>query len=563
MKKESLTIPAKRLWSLIVEERKNIYPIFFYAVLNGSTVLVIPLGIQAILNFILGGRISTSWVLLVILVTLALLFSGFVQISQLYLVEKLQQRIFARSAFEFAYRIPRFKLESLVGKHPPELINRFFDTMNIQKGLAKLLVDMTTALLQIFFGILLLSAYHPFFVAFSLILIFFVYILFRATSPRGMETNLNESTAKYQTAHWLEEMARTLGTFKLAGYSDLAEKRVNQLTDNYIAHRQSHFRVLIRQYIIMIGFKVLIVSTLLVTGSILLINEEISVGQFVAAEVIIILLLGSVEKLILILDTVYDTLTATEKVGQIFDIELEKQDGKTDCVDGDNPYNIEFNNVSFTYPGATSPVFTNLNLTIPAGQKLVVTGKFGSGKSTLLQLLGGLYSSYEGKVFINGVGLQLIDVKSMRSYIGDSMSQQNIFRGTVRENITVGRTNTSEEMISNAIQLTGLNDYVRNLPEGLDEIMLPEGAMIPNDIIRKIVLARSLCHKSGLLLLESPIIDIAGDEKERMLDYLFAQSWTMVAVSEDEKLLKRADRIISLDKGEITFDGNHKTYKAR
>ncbi len=563
MKIESLTIPAKRLWSLIVEERKNIYPIFFYAVLNGSTVLVIPLGIQAILNFILGGRISTSWVLLVILVTLALLFSGFVQISQLYLVEKLQQRIFARSAFEFAYRIPRFKLESLVGKHPPELINRFFDTMNIQKGLAKLLVDMTTALLQIFFGILLLSAYHPFFVAFSLILIFFVYILFRATSPRGMETNLNESTAKYQTAHWLEEMARTLGTFKLAGYSDLAEKRVNQLTDNYIAHRQSHFRVLIRQYIIMIGFKVLIVSTLLVTGSILLINEEISVGQFVAAEVIIILLLGSVEKLILILDTVYDTLTATEKVGEIFDIELEKQDGKTDCVDGDNPYNIEFNNVSFTYPGATSPVFTNLNLTIPAGQKLVVTGKFGSGKSTLLQLLGGLYSSYEGKVFINGVVLQLIDVKSMRSYIGDSMSQQNIFRGTVRENITVGRTNTSEEMISNAIQLTGLNDYVRNLPEGLDEIMLPEGAMIPNDIIRKIVLARSLCHKSGLLLLESPIIDIAGDEKERMLDYLFAQSWTMVAVSEDEKLLKRADRIITLDKGEITFDGNHKTYKAR
>ncbi len=563
MKIESLTIPGKRLWSLIVEERKNIYPIFFYAVLNGSTVLVIPLGIQAILNFILGGRISTSWVLLVILVTLALLFSGFIQISQLYLVEKLQQRIFARSAFEFAYRIPRFKLESLVGKHPPELINRFFDTMNIQKGLAKLLVDMTTALLQIFFGILLLSAYHPFFVAFSLILIFFVYILFRATSPRGMETNLNESTAKYQTAHWLEEMARTLGTFKLAGYSDLAEKRVNQLTDNYIAHRQSHFRVLIRQYIIMIGFKVLIVSTLLVTGSILLINEEISVGQFVAAEVIIILLLGSVEKLILILDTVYDTLTATEKVGQIFDIELEKQDGKTDCTDGDNPYHIEFTNLSFKYPGATSAVFTNLNLNIPAGQKLVVTGKFGSGKSTLLQLLGGLYSSYEGKIFINGVGLQLIDIKSMRSYIGDSMSQQNIFRGTVRENITVGRTNTSEELISNAVSLAGLNDYIRNLPEGLEEIILPNGAMIPNDIIRKIVLARSLCHKSGLLLLESPIVDIAGTEKTRMLDYLFAESWTIVAVSDDDDLLKRSDRIIVLDNGDITFDGNYTTYKAR
>lgn len=563
MKIKSLTIPAKRLWSLIVEERKNIYPILFYAVLNGSTVLVIPLGIQAILNFILGGRISTSWVLLVILVTLALLFSGFVQISQLYLVEKLQQRIFAKSAFEFAYRIPRFKLESLVGKYPPELINRFFDTMNIQKGLAKLLVDMTTALLQIFFGILLLSVYHPFFVAFSLVLIFFVYILFRATSPRGMETNLNESSAKYQMAYWLEEMARTLGTFKLAGVSNLAEKRVNQLTDNYIGHRQAHFRVLIRQYIIMVGFKVLIVSTLLVTGSILLINEEISVGQFVAAEVIIILLLGSVEKLIQILDTVYDTLTATEKVGQIFDIELEKQDGKTDCVDGENPYRIEFKHVSFKYPETSVPVFEDLNIDIPAGQKLIVMGAFGSGKSTLLQLLGGLYDSYDGKIFINGVGLHLIDTKSLRSFIGDSMSQQNIFRGTVRENITVGRSNTSEAQVKKSIDLTGLNDYIRNLALGLDEMLLPQGAMIPNDIVRKIVLARSLCHESGLMLLESPIVDIAGEEKQKMLDFLFSKAWTMVAVSDDDNLLKRADRIIVLDQGNISFDGDYAAFKAR
>ncbi len=563
MKIESLTIPAKRLWSLIVEERKNIYPIFFYAVLNGSTVLVIPLGIQAILNFILGGRISTSWVLLVVLVTVALIFSGFVQVSQLYLVEKLQQRIFTKSAFEFAYRIPRFKLEALVGKYPPELINRFFDTINIQKGLAKLLVDMTTALLQIFFGILLLSAYHPFFVAFSLILIFFVYILFRATSPRGMETNLNESTAKYQTAHWLEEMARTLGTFKLAGRSDLAEKRVNHLADNYIAHRQAHFRVLIRQYIIMIGFKVLIVATLLVTGSILLINEEISVGQFVAAEVIIILLLGSVEKLILILDTVYDTLTATEKVGQIFDIELEKQDGNKKGVSSEQPYKIEFDDVSFKYPGTSLYVFKGLNMNVPSGEKLIITGSYGSGKSTLLQLLAGLYDSYEGRIFINDINMSLIDMKSMRSYIGDSMSQQTIFRGTVRENITVGRENTSEELIKKSLELTGLTNYVRNLPQGLDEMLLPQGAMIPNDVVRKLVLARSLCHYSGLLLLESPILDISGDEKSEMLDYLFSQPWTMVAVSSDDDLLRRADRIITLEGGMVTFDGNYASFKSK
>ncbi|MCC5917592.1 MAG: ATP-binding cassette domain-containing protein [Cryomorphaceae bacterium] len=556
-------VPLKRFWGLITAERFNIYPIFFYAIINGVIVLALPLGIQAILNFVLGGRLSTSWVLLVILVTLALAFSGFLQISQLYLVEKLQQRVFAKSAFEFAYRIPRMKLSKLVGKYPPELVNRFFDTVNIQKGLSKLLMDMTTALLQIFFGLLLLSVYHPFFVAFSLVLIFFVYLLFRATSPRGMLTSLKESSSKYEVAFWLEEMARTLGTFKLAGKTVLPEDRVNKLTEAYVDNRRAHFKVLIRQYIIMISFKVLIVGTLLVTGSILLINEEISVGQFVAAEVIIILVLGSIEKLILTLETVYDTLTATEKVGQIMDIELEESGNIDPESESRNKYSIEFKNVSFTYPGTEKHILKKISFNIRGGEKVVITGSVGAGKSTLLQLIGGLYDNYTGEIFINGIQMKLLDMKALRTYIGDSMSQQNIFRGTLRENITLGRPDESGENLKTSLELTGLNKYVKQLAHGLDEMLLPQGMMIPNDIVRKIILARSLYYKPSLVLLESPITQLSPVEKNNMLDYTFSQEYTMLAVSEDQELIKRADRIIELKNGKITFDGDLSNYQSR
>ena len=562
-REENYLVPLKRFGGLLNAERKNIYPIFFYAILNGLILLALPLGIQAILNFVLGGRLSTSWVLLVILVTGALAFSGFLQVSQLYLVEKLQQRVFAKSAFEFAYRIPRMKLSKLVGKYPPELINRFFDTINIQKGLSKLLVDMTTALLQIFFGLVLLSIYHPFFVVLSIILIFFVYLLFRFTSPKGMQTSLRESTSKYEVAFWLEEMARTLGTFKLAGKTDLPESKVDKLIDNYVVNRQAHFKVLIRQYIIMIGFKVLIVGSLLVTGSILLINNEISVGQFVAAEVIIILVLGSIEKLILTLETVYDTLTATEKVGKVMDIELEEFGKINPVSEHTHTFSIEFKNVTFKYPKTGRAVLNKISFTIPAGQKVVITGSVSSGKSTLLHLIGGLYDNYEGEIYINGIHLHLIDIKQLRTYIGDSMSQQNIFRGTIRENITLGRPDESGTALQKSVEVAGLREYVKQLRNEYDEMLLPQGMMIPNDIVRKIILARSFYHKPGLMLLEAPVAQITEQEKRLMLDHIFAQDYTMLAVSGDKDLLSRADRILELDNGNIVFDGDFQTFQSR
>jgi ABC-type bacteriocin/lantibiotic exporter with double-glycine peptidase domain len=561
MNRDTYIVPVKRLWALLVEERNNIYPIFFYAILNGMIVLALPLGIQAILNFILGGRLTTSWFLLVFLVTMALAFGGFLQVSQLYLVEKLQQRIFAKSAFEFAYRIPRFKLSAILGKYPPELINRFFDTMNIQKGLVKLLVDASTAIIQIFFGLLLLSVYHPFFVAFSLVLIFFVYLLFRATSPKGMQTSLKESSSKYEMAFWLEEMARTLGTFKLAGYIDLPQQKVDKLAENYIKNRKAHFRVLIQQYTIMIGFKVLIVGTLLVTGSLLLINQEISVGQFVAAEVIIILVLGSIEKLILVLDTVYDTLTATEKVGQIFDIELEKQSGK--FAEDETPFKLEFRDLYFKYPNTEHDVLKGINLSIPSGQKVVLTGSSGGGKSTLLHLIGGLYDSYRGKIFVNDVNLDLYNIKALRAKIADSKSFQSIFRGTITENITLGAPTDFGVGLKKVLEITRLTEYVKTLSDGEETMILPEGMMIPNDVVRKIILARSIFMQPQLLLLESSITNLQGGEKARLLDFIFQQPYTIIAVSNDEDTMKRADRILVQEDGQIVFDGDYQAFKSR
>ncbi|KEO72452.1 peptidase domain-containing ABC transporter [Anditalea andensis] len=552
--------PMRRFAKLLREEKRDVYAIYFYAILNGAVALILPLGIQALFNFILGGRVSTSWMILVAVVAAGIAFSGFLQISQLYLTEKLQQRIFTKSALSFAYRFPRLKLDELQNKFPPELVNRFFDTLNLQKGTAKLLIDLPTALLQVFFGLILLAFYHPYFILFGFILILLVFIVFYFTSPKGMETALKESSAKYNVAFWLEEIARALPSFKLSGNSKLPLLKVDFLLQKYVDFRNKHFKVLMFQYKVLIVFKVLIVTTLLGVGSLLLINEEISIGQFVAAEIIIILVIGSVEKLILSLEVVYDTLTAVEKVGLIMDIPIEKQTGTEKAITKtDHGLKFEAKNLSYKSNDNNLEILDNLNFVIHAGEKVVITGESGSGKSTLLHLLSGLFENYTGKIIINDLPLDVLDVNKIRGYIGESFDHQSIFHGTIRENITLGKEVT-ESKLREIVEIVGLTDYIYHLPGDMDTVLMPEARGLSKNLLRKIIISRCLVGMPRAILLED-LWSALNVQADPIIDYIFKGDWTTFFISNDEELMMRADKIIVMDKGKINFIGSSAQYK--
>ncbi|MBT8291504.1 MAG: ABC transporter ATP-binding protein, partial [Muriicola sp.] len=318
----------QRLLGLLKLDKRDIFQIFYYAIFAGLVNLSLPLGIQAIINLIQGAQISTSWIVLVILVTLGVAFGGILQLMQIRIIENVQQKIFTRSSFEFAYRFPKIKLSELRNLYPPELANRFFDTLTVQKGLAKILVDFPAALLQIIFGLMLLSFYHPFFIIYGFLLLLLIYFVFKFTAQKGLETSLEESENKYKVAHWLQEVARSIISFKLSGKTSLAMEKNDVLVEKYLEARESHFRILVIQFIQMIGFKVLVTVGLLLIGGILVLNQEMNIGQFVAAEIIILLVINSVEKLILGLETFYDLLTSLEKLGQVVDKDLEPVNGE-------------------------------------------------------------------------------------------------------------------------------------------------------------------------------------------------------------------------------------------
>ena len=560
MKIDYAITPLKRFFQLLNEEKKEVYSIYFYSILNGAVSLIYPLGIQAIVNFVLGGRVSTAWLIMVLVVALGIAFGGFLQISQLYLTEKLEQRIFTKTGFGFAYKLPRLKMDELHGQYPPELANRFFDAVNLQKGTSKILIDFSFSMVQIFFGMILLALYNVFFLIFSLILIGLVVLIFYFTSPKGMETNLKVSTLKYKTAYWLEEIARTMGTFKLAGNSKLPFYTVDKLLMAYVDFRNKHFAVLVFQYKIMIAFKALIVTTLLIVGSLLLIDNQISIGQFVAAEVIIILIVSSVEKLILSLDVVYDTLTATEKIGLIMDMPIERQEGTEKSLTA-NSESLQFQvrNLSFKSKDASFEIIDDLTFDMNAGEKVILTGKSGSGKSTLMYLISGLFSDYRGKIIINGLPIDTMNLDRLRSYIGDSLSHQSIFHASIYENITL-KKDIDDVHVREILQMVGLKEFIYKLPKDWDTVLLPEGQGMSKSTISRIILARCLVNNPKALLLEDMIAYFEPEEKERIVNYILTGPWTVMMISENADTIKKFPRVIQLDHGKLVFDGSSEVY---
>jgi ABC-type bacteriocin/lantibiotic exporter with double-glycine peptidase domain len=539
------------LIQLLKTEKKEIFYILFYAVVVGFISLTVPLGIQTTVELISGGVVFSSVYLMIALVIVGVIVSGALQMIQISLVEFLQRRIFTKAAFEFAFRIPRLRLEALQKYYAPELINRFFDVMTIQKGLPKLLIDLSSASIQILFGLLLISLYHPFFVFFGLILLSTLGLIFYLTGPRGLNSSIQESKYKYRVAQWLEELARAIQSFKLVGSTELPLRKTDHYVNSYLKNRKIHFNVLLTQYSFIVLFKACIIGGLLILGTMLVVDRQITLGQLVASEVVIILILGAVEKIIMYMDVVYDLLTAVDKVGHVTDLPIERTGGYDFPKVPDEGFSVRFKGLRYKYEGAKKFALNGIDLEIKASEKICLTGAGGAGKTTLINILSGLYSNYEGVATINQFSLRDLDLTHLRDYVAKNISQEDLFDGTLLENITVGKVSETVQDAIEALQTVGILDEVNAMPEGLNTHILSGGIGLSSSFCNKLILARCLAEKPRLLILNDLFHAVSKKEKMELLAKLHDTKRTIIYVSNDPLVMSACDQVIILAEGSV------------
>ncbi len=452
------------LFKYVTKEKKDVTNIYFYAILNGLVQLSVPLGIQSIVSFVMGATMATSIYILIAFVVLGTWLVGYFRLKVMQIIEKIQQKIFVEFSLAFAEKLPKVNLSATRKYYLPELVNRFFDTQNLQKGISKILLEIPTALIQILFGILLLSFYHPWFLVFGALVVICVVIIFRFTMESGIKSSIEESDKKYEVASWIEDIAASIKTFKLNSKTGAHLSGTDERVVKYLDDRTSHFRVLVFQYKTIIAFKVIITLVMLVIGTYLLVNQQLNIGAFIATEIVVLSIMAAVEKLIISLESYYDVIAALAKLNKVTTLQEEKF-GEITFDQNNDGFEVEFKDVNFAF-NDHHKILENINFKIPENSLTVISGQLGAGKSLLLNMMTGFYDPTSGSILFDKIPLKNIDKVSLRSQIGMYLEDMTIIKGTVYENIILGQHETSAEQILEIAEEIGIEDFSSQFSNG-------------------------------------------------------------------------------------------------
>jgi ABC-type bacteriocin/lantibiotic exporter with double-glycine peptidase domain len=536
--------PWMRLRAFLGVEKRDLVVVAVYAVVIGLLTLATPVVVQAVVNSVAFGSTLQPLVVLTILLFGGLAFSAVLRVLEAYVVEVVQRRYFVRVADDFGRRLASVPVDEHDKRFGPELVNRFFDIITVQKSLSTLLLDGLSLVLQTGVGMVLLGFYHPLLLAFDVVLvILLVVVLF--VGRGALPTALGESEAKYRVAAWLEDVARAPRLFTGASARDHAWSRADILARDYISARKSHFRVLLRQLSGGVFLQVLAVVSLLGVGGYLVLTRQLTLGQLVAAELIVTAMGAGFSKVGKNLEKLYDLGVGVLKIGSVLDLPSERVGGER--PHGTGPLTISAGAVAVSRGGRT--LVRGVTHDISAGARVLLDGPAGSGTSTVLEVLGGMRPPSEGGIQHDGLDLRRADLGTIRDF-SVVVGAPDFVSGSVLDNLFVSGVPLPEPDTRRLLRLFELEDAVDALAKGLDEPMTPNGAPFSERQQRRLALIRGIAHTPRALLLDRALdgLGLSPEAFDAVLDVIFGPSapWTLVVVSDEPAVRDRCRSRLTL-----------------
>jgi putative ABC transport system ATP-binding protein len=491
---------ALRVVRLLHGESHDIAVILLYALAVGLCSLAIPVGVQSVVNSVTFGVVLQPLVVITCLVGGVLLFSGVLRILQLVVVEVLQRRLVVRLSLTLAERIPHVAFEQFRTKFGPEYVLRFLETFSAQKNVSSLLLDGIALFFQVTVGLVLVSFYHPFFLAFSIVLTLCLVLLVMPLGVGAIRTSIRASDAKYDVATWLQDLARVPILFKSNRGDAFALERADQLVGSYLSWRARHFRILLRQIAASVTLQVLANTLLLGLGGWLVIKQQLTLGQLVAAELIIGVILTGVAKLGRYLDKFYELCASVAKLDALFDVPYEKESGSFFSPGGE-PASLTISNLVVSHGSNIEPIINGLNLKVPAGGKVAIYGLNSTGKSSLADCLYRITSPKAGRIEIDGHDVREVHPLELRSEIA-LVRGIDFFHGTIEENLTLSKEGLSSGKVREALNMVGVLNDIYALPDGLQTVLKGQAGPLSRGQAARLMIARAILSDPRLIILD-------------------------------------------------------------
>lgn len=545
--------PFDRLKSFIAIEREDVATIIYYALGIGFMALATPVAVQALVNTIAFGALFQPLVVLTLVLLLLVSFSNFLAGMQFYVVEMLQRRLFVRLFDASAQRLQHADFSARDQAHLPEIANRFLDVATLQKTATVMLLETLGYVLQTLIGMLLLAFYHPILLAFDLFLIGMLAFILFVLGKNGIETSIEQSKAKYIALAWLETLAANPILSKSERNRDFIKTRTEQVARFYLDTAARHFRILARQNIGALVLHTLANTLLLGLGGFMVIDRQLSLGQLIAAELVVSAMIYGLTRLGKTLDNFYDMLASTDKLGYLLDIPPEMESNAFPRAGqlasaSTQPCRIDLVDISLP----ASPYLDTLHgihLSIQPGETLAISS--GIDRGSLFELIFGLREPSAGYINLDDQDLRDINLRQLRNSVA-LVRNIEIIPATVAENVGLGRSLNLTE-VQDALALVKLLDTVAALPDGLKTQLLMNGQPLTEEQCLRLTLARAVAAKPRLLMLDG-VLD--------RIDYRFAldvlarltghdRPWTLLLASKHPELIARLDREIKLENGSL------------
>ena len=542
--------PWARTWTLVGVERQDLLVVVIYSIAIGLLSLALPVATQSLVNTVAFGTVLQPLVVLSVLVFAALAAAAILQCMRFWVVEMLQRRVFARLANQVGDRLLRVRLEAFDQQNGPELVNRFLDVVTVQKSVALLLVDGLSLVMQVAIGMLLLAAYHPYLLVFDVALFVLMGVVLFGLGRGAVRTSISESYAKYDVLAWLEEIARHRSAFRSRAADKYARNRTHTLVGGYLRERSGHFRVLLRQFTGTLILQACAISVLLGIGGWLVIEGQLTLGQLIAAELVVSMIVSSLAKFSKSLESFYDLQAAMDKLGYLTDLPVERTTGEPMQIPS-GPAALLLRRLTFAYSGQPE-LLVAPQIEIPAGAKVAFRGPSGSGKSTLLDLLFASRNPTSGSLELDGIDYREVRLSDLRDQIA-LVRDIDVFPGTVLDNVRLSME-TDPLAVRQVLKKIGLSDIVSALPDGLYTILSTGGAPLSPSQARRLMIARALLAKPRLLLLDEVLdhiedLQIGGP----LIQTLFASDvpWTLVLATERDDIWPLCSEVFDLRRGGV------------
>jgi ABC-type bacteriocin/lantibiotic exporter with double-glycine peptidase domain len=545
----TLTQVFRLLGRFIQLERGILILVVSYAVLIGVFSLIIPLTIQELVSTFSFAVQPVMIATLTIIMVVVLAVVGAVRTLQYYAVEILQRRIFVRTAFAMAEKLPHIQTQGF----KPWVSNCFIETVFMQRALAVLLVDLIHVVIGGAIGMVMLVFYHPFFILVDLVfLIGFVLILF-VLSRGGLRTTIAMSHAKYDVLHWIQEISQNLAHIKATDSHTLLMQMTDQLAKKYIECRRARFAVLLRQFIASVGGQTLAHGGVLALAAWLLSIGELTIGQLVAVEVVVGSLLINFDAVVKSIGQVFFFFTALVELDAFFALPSDRRrrpptlsvtlpDPKTYGI------RVTCKGLGLTRDGAS--LFDNLDLDVTPGEKVAIHARTTQARTALARVLAGLELPTSGFISYNDIDLQHLDlsvVNQCRGFMIDSLP--SLIEGTIADNIVWRRSCVSYDDIRWALWLTNLQEEIETLPLAINSHISALGEVPQPTHVLRILLARAIVGRPRLLICDGMMHAMQPTLRETVLRRLCSKEepWTVIFVSSNPDLTPYVDRCIALE----------------